>query len=209
MVMQYMPERDLRHYLSKNTRELKEKLTREKELVQEIEFNKKQFQKKEILEIKKQELDKLRSEIDSFQSKLSLQNKLNNLVSIAQGLKDIHQKDLVHRDFHSGNILKGIEKTACLITDLGLCKPVNEAEQENKIYGVLPYIAPEVLYGKPYTQASDIYSFGIVAYEIFSGSLPYHDVAHDVYLAVKICQGLRPQFNIKIPPLLKNLINRC
>src|SRR5437870_4867625 len=91
---------------------------------------------------------------------LDLQGKVNQLAKIAQGLKDIHAKNLVHRDFHSGNILKGLKKTDCLITDLGLCKPVNEADQEKKIFGVLPYVAPEILLRKPYTQASDIYSFG-------------------------------------------------
>jgi serine/threonine protein kinase len=41
-------------------------------------------------------------------------------------------------------------------------------ESENEVYGVLPYIAPEVLRGGHYTQSSDIYSFGIIMYEIFS-----------------------------------------
>src|SRR5947209_8365349 len=120
MVMKYMPEGNLRHYLNKNAREL------------------------------------------------TLQDKFSQLVNISRGLKDIHQKNLVHRDFHSGNILKGIGKTSCLITDLGLCKPANETN-DKKIFGVLPYVAPEVLQSKPYTQAADIYSFGIIAYEVLAG----------------------------------------
>jgi serine/threonine protein kinase len=77
------------------------------------------------------------------------------------GLKRIHQKGLIHKDFHSGNILT--DSGDSLITDLGLCRPANYKKEEGKIFGVLPYIAPEVLKGKPYSQASDIYSFGIVA----------------------------------------------
>ncbi|CAG8676761.1 2358_t:CDS:10, partial [Ambispora leptoticha] len=61
------------------------------------------------------------------------------------------------------------------ITDLGLCQPVNSQKQEGKIFGVLPYVAPEVLQGQPYTQASDIYSWGIIAYELFANSYPYTD----------------------------------
>ncbi len=71
-------------------------------------------------------------------------------------------------------------------------------------------MAPEVLRGNRYTQAVDIYSFGIVAYEIVSGLPPYHQLAHNDFLALKICLGLRPELNnIKLPQLLKDLINRC
>ena len=49
-----------------------------------------------------------------------------------------------------------------------LCRPVNKKHDKgNKnFYGVLPYVVPEVLRGKEYTQASDIYSFGIIMYEV-------------------------------------------
>ena len=65
----------------------------------------------------------------------------------------------------------------------------------NKMTWSLPYIAPEDLRGKTYTQSADIYSFGILAYEILSGLPPYHNLPHDELLALKICQGLRPKFN--------------
>jgi serine/threonine protein kinase len=45
---------------------------------------------------------------------------------------------------------------------LGLSCPANE-EDSGKIYGQMPYVAPEVLNNQPYTKASDIYSFGIIA----------------------------------------------
>jgi serine/threonine protein kinase len=93
----------------------------------------------------------LRHYLSNNNRELTLQDKISHLVKIAQGLKDIHAKNLVHRDFHSGNILKGIKKTDCLITDLGLCKPANEISQEDKVFGVMPYVAPEVLRNNPYT----------------------------------------------------------
>jgi serine/threonine protein kinase len=65
------------------------------------------------------------------------------------------------------------------------------------------------LRGQNYTKASDIYSFGIIMYEVISGLPPYHDVCHDENLAIKICQGLRPRFNIKVPQLIVHLIKRC
>ena len=140
--------------------------------------------------------------------KLSIFYKLCLFCDITSGLKMIHNKGLIHKDLHSGNILNYSEGI-CYITDLGLCKPVDE-QNKTKIHGVLPYVAPEVLRGKAYTQAADIYSFGILACEILSGLPPYHNLPHDEFLAIKICQGLRPKFNnIKVPPLLENLIDQC
>ncbi|GBC40248.2 kinase-like domain-containing protein [Rhizophagus irregularis DAOM 181602=DAOM 197198] len=95
---------------------------------------------------------------------------------------------------------------------MGLCKPADYKESEsakNKIYGVLPYIAPEILRGQNYTKISDINSFGIIMYEVISGLPPYHDVSHNINLSIKICQGLRPRFNIKVPQLIVHLIKKC
>jgi len=143
-------------------------------------------------------------------NKLAFKGRLRRLSNIAAGLKKIHKQGLIHRDFHPGNILSGGLGGYSYITDLGLCKPANEITKEEKIYGVMPYVAPEVLQSKPYTQASDIYSLGIVMYEIFSNACPYLDREYDTSLASDICRGLRPSLDeVKIPQLLKNLIQRC
>ncbi|GBC06707.1 hypothetical protein RclHR1_00700006 [Rhizophagus clarus] len=81
-----------------------------------------------------------------------------------------------------------------------LCKPAcyNGSENtKNGIFGILPYVAPEILRGQNSTKSSDIYSFGIIMYEVISGLPPYHDVSHDKNLVIKICRGFRPKFNIK------------
>ena len=151
---------------------------------------------------------------NSFNS-LSWNKKLFNLYSIAHGLNSIHKKGLIHRDFHCGNILSNNDFSGnlySLITDLGLCKPADVKSSQigdKKIYGVLPYVAPEVLRGKEYTQASDVYGFGIIAHELCTGLPPYHDIAHDEFLAIRICQGLRPKSNYKIPQLILDIIQQC
>ncbi|PKC66443.1 hypothetical protein RhiirA1_535611 [Rhizophagus irregularis] len=149
----------------------------------------------------------LRNYLNTSYNKLSWNDKLNYLHSIAHGLKDIHEKELIHQDLHIGNILKIKHNTA--ITDMGLCKPADYNTSTKSTYGVLPYIAPECLRGQNYTKAADIYSFGIIMYEVISGLPPYHDVSHDNRLAIKICKGLRPRFNINIPQLIVHLIKRC
>ncbi|EXX64096.1 Cdc15p [Rhizophagus irregularis DAOM 197198w] len=147
---------------------------------------------------------------DNFIS-LGWKQKIHSLLGLASGLKDIHNKGLIHHDFHCGNILSNFDREA-YITDLGLCQPANVKSSQNsnkKIYGVLPYVAPEVLREKEYTQKSDIYGYGIIAYEICTGFPPYYDIAHDGFLAMKICKGLRPKCDYKIPQLIVDIINQC
>ena len=77
------------------------------------------------------------------------------------------------------------------ISDLGLCKPADKPSKTNEIYGILPYIA-QVLLGRPYTKAADIYSFGNIMWEKTSGIPAFNNIPHDYNLSLKICQGLRP-----------------
>ncbi|RIB07065.1 kinase-like domain-containing protein [Gigaspora rosea] len=156
----------------------------------------------------------LRQYLDSNYGQISLNDKLGLLYSMANGLYHIHFRGLIHKDFHPGNILnkysKELGNISCFIADFGLCKPIDEANDGKNIYGVLPYVAPEVLKGKPYTQASDIYSLGIVAYELLSGLPPYYSISHDISLTIDICNGLRPNLDVVcVPQLLKTLIIKC
>ncbi|POG61794.1 kinase-like domain-containing protein [Rhizophagus irregularis DAOM 181602=DAOM 197198] len=57
---------------------------------------------------------------------------------------------------------------------MGLCGDVSNTDQNN-IYGVIPYIAPEVLKGELYTQAADVYSFGMIMYFVATGKQPFAD----------------------------------
>ncbi|UZO08583.1 uncharacterized protein OCT59_028836 [Rhizophagus irregularis] len=137
-------------------------------------------------------------------------SKISKLQEIARGLLDIHNAGKVHKDFHSGNILH--EGSYPLISDLGMCQPANNEKQSVKqegIYGVLPYMAPEVLRGYQYTKTSDIYSFGIMMNEFISEETPYNNIPHNHALSIKICKGLRPNIFKYTPKLLADLITKC
>ncbi|GBC42988.2 kinase-like domain-containing protein [Rhizophagus irregularis DAOM 181602=DAOM 197198] len=118
--------------------------------------------------------------------------KINTLLNISNGLKEIHQKQRVHRDLHTGNILLFVnninifDDNIISISDMGLCGEVDNIDKSN-IYGVMPYVAPEVLRRKPYTQAADIYSF-----------------------ALDICNEIRPEINEQeVPKCYIDLMKRC
>src|SRR5947208_1216825 len=95
------------------------------------------------------------------------------------------------------------------VSDFGLSGPSNKQKSDDKICGVLPYIAPEVLNGEPYTSSSDIYSFGVVMAEVSSGKPPFYDRKHDFNLSLAICNGLRPEFGKGTPEIYRKLAHRC
>ncbi|RHZ46202.1 hypothetical protein Glove_629g16 [Diversispora epigaea] len=158
----------------------------------------------------------LRNFLKSKFSKLTWKDKLNNLLWISSGLHHMHdESNLIHRDFHIGNILLHSHEY-CLITDLGLSKPIDETgiskDGKQKVFGVIPYIAPEVLSGDDnYSKASDIYGFAMIMFELLTGIPPFYNIPHDKDLALKICNGCRPEIpsNIVIPQLLVDIMKRC
>ncbi|CAI2166101.1 15812_t:CDS:2, partial [Funneliformis geosporum] len=86
--------------------------------------------------------------------------KLRILWNILNGLETIHNKELIHRDVHSGNILfveQNDYRYQWQIGDLGLSQPANNTSLNNEIYGVIPYIAPEIFNGAPFSKKSDVY----------------------------------------------------
>jgi len=78
------------------------------------------------------------------------------------------------------------------------------------IAGVMPYLAPELFSGHgSYSQASDIYAFGMIMWEISSHEKPFHDIVHDKVLALRICKGLRPEITNDTPSWYRDLIQKC
>src|SRR6266540_673741 len=116
--------------------------------------------------------------------------KLKILRRIVVGLNHLHNQKIIHRDFHSGNILYENEWDV-VISDLGISKSSIDNDND-EIYGVISYMAPEILQGEEYTMASDIYSFGMIMWELMTGRMPFWDQAQDTELIIKICDGLRP-----------------
>uniref|UniRef100_U9UP95 Protein kinase domain-containing protein n=1 Tax=Rhizophagus irregularis (strain DAOM 181602 / DAOM 197198 / MUCL 43194) TaxID=747089 RepID=U9UP95_RHIID len=89
---------------------------------------------------------------------------------------------------------------------MGLCGEVGNID-ETKIYGVMPYVAPEVLRGNHYTQAD---SFGMVMYFVATGRQPFGNRAHDYDLALDICKGIGPEISEpEVPRCYIDLMKKC
>lgn len=102
------------------------------------------------------------------------------------------------------------------ITDVGLCNisslpsPTTKlSSPSNYVYGVLPYLAPEVLKGRKPTKSSDMFSIGIIMCELTTGKRPHQDRAHDSQLINDICDGLRPEITEDTPSFYKQLMQQC
>ncbi|MEM1182167.1 MAG: protein kinase [Acidobacteriota bacterium] len=104
---------------------------------------------------------------------------------IARGLHAAHSLGIVHRDLKPANIMLVREKDGLrvAVTDFGLARRVDHGSshesrltQEGRIVGTPAYMAPEQVSGEPTSSATDIYSFGIMMYEMLSGQLPFDGV---------------------------------
>ncbi|GBC02516.1 hypothetical protein RclHR1_04660009 [Rhizophagus clarus] len=144
--------------------------------------------------------------LSTMLSKKKITNWLEKLYlidRISQGIKLIHNAGYLHCDIHSGNIF--YENTSEIyISDFGISMPASERSGDARPYGVLPYMAPEILNGGPRTKESDIYSLGILYWEIITQRMAYANRRDDGFgLILDVFEGLRPEFEERTPRYLK------
>lgn len=141
------------------------------------------------------------------QGALPVQEALNYMEQMLSALAHAHANHLIHRDIKPHNILirhDGVVK----ITDFGIARAISAATitHTNSIMGSVHYLSPEQARGGHVTYKSDIYSLGIVLYEMITGDLPFSgDTA--VSIAIKHLQNEVPSAKEKIPNLPQSVEN--
>ncbi|RIB12315.1 hypothetical protein C2G38_34622 [Gigaspora rosea] len=144
--------------------------------------------------------------LENNNSAINWKDRYRIIYKISACLHSMHEKDLIHKDLHPGNVLlQG--KHQIRISDLGFCESVNNHSE--KVYGCTPYIAPEVLYNNHYSTMSDIYSLGIIMWMVSAGFSPFYDQKHDIFLVKAIMLGLRPDVVYGTPPEYVELMKQC
>lgn len=112
---------------------------------------------------------------DRMSTGLGLQEILRIVKEIAGALDHAHRKGYVHRDIKPENILFNEENTA-ILSDFGVAKTVSSGSQMTNagtVVGTPHYMSPEQARGKPIDGRSDLYSLGVVFYEMLTGTVPY------------------------------------
>ncbi|CAG8471547.1 11994_t:CDS:2 [Ambispora gerdemannii] len=154
--------------------------------------------------------DNLRQYLQNEHHNLTWYQRVALLESIVENLQSIHTKNYIHCNLHIGNVLKGKLDYEIEIAGLSYLRPVEETGLSKELYGAPPYTAPELFQGLPHTQASDIYSIGIIMADIASGGKPpFGDDYSSVQLALAIIDGLRPKFSYGMPRCWKDLMKKC
>ena len=101
------------------------------------------------------------------------------------------------------------EQGSVLIADYGTCLVRSSSSRSQEAVGTVAWMAPEVLQNKQqYTNAADVYSFGMCLYEIISGEVPFSDIP-SVAIPVAVSKGNRPQLAKDLPKAWVKLIQLC
>ena len=111
--------------------------------------------------------DKLR-----FQVALSLYDACEVMLQLTSGIDYIHKHGIIHRDIKPENLFYLSDGTV-KITDFGIASPVGAKEKGDSIQGTIFYCAPEIIIGQPATAESDVYSMGVLFFELLTGRVPF------------------------------------
>lgn len=133
--------------------------------------------------------------------KLSLNEVVDIMLQLTDGMACAHDSYIIHRDIKPQNIMildNGIVK----ITDFGIAMALNSTQltQTNSVMGSVHYLPPEQASGKGSTIQSDIYSMGILMYELLSGTLPYRG-DNAVEIALKHLKEPLPSIRKELPDI--------
>ena len=139
--------------------------------------------------------------------KLTVPEVIDIVLQITNGLSVAHDSYIIHRDIKPQNILI-LDNGLIKITDFGIAVAMNATQltQTNSVMGSVHYLPPEQASGKGATLQSDIYSIGILMYELLTGKLPFKG-DNAVEIALKHLKEPMPSIRDEIPDIPQSVEN--
>ncbi|XP_041999561.1 serine/threonine-protein kinase STY46-like isoform X2 [Salvia splendens] len=129
-------------------------------------------------------------------------------INVSMGMKFLHQNNIIHRDLKSANLLMD-ENKVVKVGDFGVARVKAQTGVMTAETGTYRWMAPEVIEHKPYDHKADVFSFGVVVWELLTGKLPYEYLT-PLQAAVAVVQrGLRPTIPTHTNAKLAELLERC
>ena len=143
---------------------------------------------------------------------LTLSEVVDIMTQLTSGLECAHESYIIHRDIKPQNVLI-LDDGTVKITDFGIAMALNSNEltQTNSVMGSVHYLPPEQANGTGATVKSDIYSSGILMYELLTGKLPFKG-ENAVEIAIKHMKEEVPsvcEYNPEIPQSVENIIMKA
>ncbi len=154
-------------------------------------------------------------EIITQEGPLPLERTVRILRPVAAALDHAHRHGVTHRDVKPGNILVEPDDNVVL-TDFGIARSGSEARltQAGLLMGTAEYLAPEQIRGEEATPASDLYSLGIVLYEMLTGALPFTGdnpaevLYRQVHEPAPPLRAHRPDLPAALQPVIDHALNK-
>lgn len=151
----------------------------------------------------------LRERLKREAGPLSLAQAADILSQTASGLDAVHDAGVLHRDVKPSNILLGADGTVKL-TDFGIARRANDTmvTLDGVMIGSPHYISPEQTTNQPSGPSSDLWSLGVVLYEMVVGKVPYagENIPATLY---QIAHGSRPEVPLHFPPAVREVLSRA
>ncbi|RDX93364.1 Serine/threonine-protein kinase CTR1, partial [Mucuna pruriens] len=156
----------------------------------------------------------LRNALQKNGRNLDKRKRLLIAMDVAFGMEYLHGKNIVHFDLKSDNLLVNLRdphRPICKVGDLGLSKVKCQTLISGGVRGTLPWMAPELLNGSSslVSEKVDVFSFGIVMWELLTGEEPYADLHYGAIIGGIVNNTLRPPVPESCDPEWRLLMERC
>ncbi|XP_068643035.1 serine/threonine-protein kinase STY13-like [Aristolochia californica] len=129
-------------------------------------------------------------------------------LDVARGMAYVHGLGFIHRDLKSDNLLIASDKSI-KIADFGVARIEVQTEGMTPETGTYRWMAPEMIQHRPYNQKVDVYSFGIVLWELITGMLPFQNMTAVQAAFAVVNKGVRPIIPQDCLPVLGEIMTRC